>query len=173
MNRKPEASEYHANYGKYVALVGDGEILDILAGQSAGMAALLRTLPEDRGQFRYEPEKWSIKEVIGHVIDTERAFVYRALCFSREGGVPLPGFDQDAWVKNAGSNGRSFSSLAAEYDAVRRATIAFFTHLEAEAWTRSGIANNREFSVRAIAYIVAGHELHHLNILHERYLSAK
>jgi hypothetical protein len=130
---------------------------------------LLRSLSDQHGSFRYEPHKWSVKEVLGHMIDTERIMAYRALRVARNDRTPIEGFEQDDYVKNGGFDNRSVSNLAREFEQVRRTTISLFRNLEPAAWERRGIANNVEISVRALAYIIAGHELHHKNGLKEKY----
>ena len=129
----------------------------------AGIAPPLAT-------YRYAPGKWSINEVLGHVIDSERIFAVRALRFARADAAPLPGFEQDDYVRSASFDSCSLADLAAELEAVRRSTVFLVRHLSEEAWMRSGIADNAEVSVRALAYIIAGHELHHREILRSRYL---
>jgi hypothetical protein len=168
---RPFETEYLAYYGKYISLVPDADILSQLSKQSEATLALLRSIPEARGGFRYAPGKWSMKELIGHVIDTERIFAYRALRFSRQDETPLSGFEQDDYILNASFDDYPLSELAAEFESVRRSNIFLFKHLNEEAWTRRGIANDSEASVRALAYIIAGHELHHMDILRNRYLT--
>jgi hypothetical protein len=131
---------------------------------------LIRSIPEARGDHRYAEGKWSVKEVIGHVIDTERVFAYRALQFARGDATPLAGFEQDDYVRCGSFDKRSLSDLADEYEQVRRATISLFANLDQGAWTRRGTANKNEVSVRGLAFIVAGHERHHVEILRTRYL---
>ena len=167
---RPEKSEYQPYFEQYISLVPDGDIVGRLGTQLDETLALLRSIPEDRGDFRYAEGKWSIKELIGHVIDSERVFAYRGLRFGRGDTTPLEGFEQDDFVRGADFNKRTLSDLADEYEHVRRSTIALFRSLEASAWDRRGVANNNEVSVRGIAFIIAGHERHHLEILRTRYL---
>jgi len=167
---RPEKSEYPVYAEGYVSKVPDGDIVGILRSQLDETLALIKSIPEARGEFRYAEGKWSIKEVIGHVIDGERIFAYRALRFARGDSTPLSGFEQDDYVPNGSFNKRSLSDLADEYEHVRRSTISLFASLEPEAWNRRGSANNNESSVRGIAFIMAGHERHHLEILRTRYL---
>jgi uncharacterized damage-inducible protein DinB len=169
---KPDASEYLPYYGKYVSLVPDGDILTVLSKQIEETAGLLNSIPESRASFRYAPDKWSIKEVVGHVIDTERIFAYRALRFARNDKTPLPGYEQDDYVRNASFDSCKLADLSSELRSVRQSTVLQFKHLDANAWMRSGLANNGEASVRALAHIIAGHELHHREILSTKYLSA-
>jgi hypothetical protein len=167
---RPEKSEYQPYFERYVSLVPDGDIVGRLGTQLEETLALLRSIPEDRGDFRYAEGKWSIKELIGHVIDSERVFAYRGLRFGRGDATALEGFEQDDFVRGADFNKRSLSDLAEEFTHVRRSTISLFASLEASAWDRRGTANNNEVSVRGIAFIIAGHERHHLEILRTRYL---
>src|SRR5438034_1735489 len=170
MTGRPDSTEYAPYYGKYIALVPDGDIAATLAGQLNATLALLRGIPEERGSYAYEPGKWSIKEVVGHLMDTERIFAYRALCIGRNDPTPLPGFEQDDYVANANFNARTLPSLLEEFAAVRQANVQFFKHLTDQEWQRRGTANGNEISARALAYNMAGHELHHAEILKSRYL---
>lgn len=172
LNGRPEATEYNPYYGKYVSLVAGDDILAALSDQLSETLALLGSVPESEAGFRYAPGKWSMKELVGHVIDGERIFAYRALRFARNDRTPLPGFEQDDYIQNASFDACSLAALAAEFESVRRATLFLFEHLDAEAWTRTGVASDSEVSVRALAYIIAGHELHHVGVLRDRYLSA-
>lgn len=169
---RPEETEYLPYYGKYVSLVPEGGILTTLGQQIEETLALLRSIPEAQGTFRYAPDKWSIKELLGHIIDTERIFSYRALRFARGDETPLPGYEQDDYVRGASFDAFPLAELADEFESVRRATILLFRHLSEEAWLRRGAANESEVSVRALSYIIAGHERHHISILRDRYLAA-
>lgn len=170
--QRPLEGEYSPYYETYISKVPDGDILETLTKQLDEMLKVLRSLPEERGGFRYSPEKWSIREVIGHLIDSERIFAYRALRFARGDVNPLAGFDQDEYVRASGSDRRKLTDLASEFEYLRRATISMLRSFEDAAGERRGKANNNEISVRALAWIIAGHERHHLQILRERYLSA-
>ena len=167
---RPEKSEYPIYCEGYVSRVPDGDIVGTLGKQLDETLALIHGIPETRGGFRYAEGKWSIKELIGHVIDSERVFAYRALRFGRGDATPLSGFEQDDFVRGADFDKRSLSDLASEYEHVRRATISLFANLDEAAWNRRGAANNNEVSVRGLAFIVAGHERHHIEILRTRYL---
>jgi len=169
---RPQAGEYAASYEKYVALVAGADILSALDGQKLVTSQLLAARSEREGNFRYAPDKWSVKEVVGHVADCERIFAYRALRIARGDQTPLAGFEQDDYVRNGGFAERTVAELAEEFTQVREATIALFRGLDETAWQRRGVANNNEVTVRALAYIVAGHELHHRRILEEKYLPA-
>jgi hypothetical protein len=167
---KPAKSEFLPYYERYIALVPDGDVISTLASQLTETQSLLRVLPASVATYRYAPDKWSVNEVVGHLIDSERIFTGRALRFARNDATPIPGFEQDDYVRNATFDAYPLSELAAEMETVRQSTIFFFRHLNEEAWTRRGLANNAEVSVRALAYIIAGHELHHREILRTRYL---
>jgi uncharacterized damage-inducible protein DinB len=167
---RPASDEYAPYYEKYVSLVPDGNIVETLERQSAETLALLRSIPEEKASSRYEPGKWSIKEVVGHIIDTERVFAYRALRFARADATPLPGYEQDDYARAANFDARTLASLADDFERVRAATVSLLRPLDAEALKRRGTANDNPVSVRALAHIIAGHELHHVGILRERYL---
>ena len=167
---RPASGEYPPYTISYISLVPDGDIVVTLGKQLDETLALIRSISESRGDFCYEEGKWSIKEVIGHIIDCERIFAYRALRFARGDETPLSGFEQDDYVRNGGFGKRSLSDLADEYDHVRRSTVALFSNLDVEAWLRLGSSNNSPASVRALAFIIAGHERHHVEILRTRYL---
>ena len=169
--QRPGAGEYDPYYQKYIDRVPDDDIRALLRVQLTDTLALLRPLTEERGNFRYGPDKWTIKQVIGHLIDAERIFVYRALRFARADQTELAGFDENTYVPAGAFDQRTLESLLREFEAVRAATAAFFHGLAPEAWTRIGTANNSPMSVRALAYVVAGHELHHRELLQTRYLA--
>ena len=168
---KPEPDEHLPYYGKYIALVGD-DAMAALRSQAATTPRLLSGVNESRALFRYAPGKWSVKEVLGHVIDGERVFGHRALRFAREDRTPLPGFDENTWVPAARFDSRPLADLVADYVAVRTATLALFSSFDEATLLRRGIANGAEVSVRALAHIIAGHELHHVSLLRERYALA-
>ena len=167
---RPAADEYAPYFGRYIEQVGDGDVLDGLRRQVDDTAALVGKLGDRDADFRYADGKWSIKEVIGHMADTERIMVYRALCFARGETASLPGFDENEYVAHAKFAGRALADLLAEFRLVRAATVALFAGLDAEELERRGTANNRPYSVRSLVYIIAGHERHHAKILAERYL---
>lgn len=166
----PGQNEYLPDYHKYVMLVRKGDIIETLQRQHADTQRLIGDLSEAQGNYRYAPDKWSIKEVVGHMIDCERIFAYRSLRFSRNDKAELPGFDQDPYIQFGNFNNCKLSELAREFEHVRQSTILLFRHLNDEAWTRRGTANGAEITVRALAYIIAGHELHHVGILRSKYL---
>src|ERR1700684_2275915 len=168
----PQPDEYAPYYGRYISLVQGEDILSILDQQRRQTMMLLSCRDEEDGNFRYAPEKWSAKEVLGHLCDTERIFAYRALRISRADATPLEGFEQDDYVRNGPFAQRPVADLVEEFIAVRRATISLLRNLDEAAWMRRGLANKNEVTVRALAYIIAGHELHHRRILVEKYFAA-
>jgi hypothetical protein len=168
---KPAQSDYAPYYGKYVSLVPEGDILVSLSRQLDETLALLDGVSESQAGHRYAPDKWSVRELVGHVIDTERIFAYRALRFARNDKTPLSGYEQDGYIVNASFDAYPLSELASEFEHVRRSTLFMLKHLNEEAWERRGTANDSEVSVRALAHIIAGHELHHMEILRTKYLA--
>ena len=164
---RTEAAEY---YFRYIDQVPAGDVREILAAQSGETLELLGSISEQRSLYRYAPDKWSIREVVGHLNDTERLFGFRAFWFARGFDTPLPSFDQTVAVAAADSDGRSWESHLEEFRAVRAATLTFFRGLPPAAWDRQGIASGKSFTVRALAYLAAGHLTHHTTILRERYL---
>jgi hypothetical protein len=167
---RPAVGEYAPSFADYVVRIADDEdIVAVLAGQLDQVLARLGRIPEARGDYRYAPEKWSIKEIVGHLCDTERVFAYRALRIGRGDSTPLPSFDDQAYVAEVRAGDRTLADLAAEWGDVRRASIALFRNLPAEAWHRRGTASDQPISVRALAYIIGGHVRHHLQVLEERY----
>ena len=166
----PSASVHDPDYSRYIDRVEGNQVSLLLRQQRAEVLEILNGLSEEQAGFRYAPEKWSVKEVIGHLMDTERVFVYRALCCARGEKQPQPGFEQDDYVAEGRFDQRSVASLVAEYEAVRGASLALFEGLGPADFGRTGIANDATISVRALVFILAGHESHHLAILRERYL---
>jgi len=165
---RTEAAEY---YFTYIDKVPRGEdIRRIIDAQLDEAVQLLSGISEEKSLYRYAPDKWTIREVVGHLSDTERLFVFRALWFARGYDSPLPSFDQDTAIVGARSNERPMRDLVEEFRAVRGATQHFFRNLPDDAWAKRGIASEKSFTVRALAYIVAGHVTHHLALLRERYL---
>jgi hypothetical protein len=162
-----EAAEY---FHKYINQVGLGDVRQQLETQAREVMSLLRGISDDKSRHRYAPEKWSIRQVVSHVNDTERVFTYRALWFARGFGGALPSFDQDVAIAGAAADDRPWGDHIEEFGAIRAATVALFRGLQPDAWDRRGIASNNPVTVRALAYIVAGHVTHHVKILHERYL---
>jgi uncharacterized damage-inducible protein DinB len=169
----PQPAEYAPYYGKYVALVPHGDIVSILSEQLERMNTTVLAMDEDDASAPYAPGKWSVKQVLGHITDAERIFSYRALRIARADKTALAGFEQDDYVANGNFGSVSLTELLQEYTAVRRATMLLFRHLPAEASTRRGVASNNEVSVRALAYIIAGHDEHHYRLLCEKYAIGK
>jgi hypothetical protein len=171
---RPQPGEYAPDCDRYISLVpgnvqGNG-ILTALEDQRRQMLLLLSGRTEADGDLRYAPDKWSLREVLGHINDTERIMSYRALRIARGDQTPLEGFEQDDYVRNGAFARRLLDGLIEDYIAVRQATLSLFRNLEEPAWTRRGVANKNEVTVRALAYIIAGNELHHRRILEEKYL---
>jgi uncharacterized damage-inducible protein DinB len=169
---RTEKGEYSEHYDKYVSLITGTDILGILEAQRLQTLQLFAGRSERDGKFRYAMDKWSVKEVLGHMTDAERIFAYRALRIGRGDSTPLPGFEQDDYVRNANFSQRTLAELVEEFAAVRTASILFFRSLREADWLRRGVASKNEVTVRALAYIVAGHELYHRHILDERYFPA-
>jgi hypothetical protein len=169
MIARPDPGEYAPYYERYTSLVEGSDILGTLDAQRRKMMLLLSGRDEADGDFRYAPEKWNAKEVLGHVCDTERIFAYRALRIARGDRTPMAGFEQDDYVKKGSFARAPLADLVEDYIAVRRATITLFRNLDEDAWPRRGMANQNEVSVRALGYIIAGHEVHHRRILEEKY----
>lgn len=167
----PQSDEYAPYYSRYITLVGGADILPSLAGQGKETVGLLSAHSESDGDIRYAPGKWSVREVLGHISDTERIFAYRALRIARQDRTPMEGFEQDDYVRNGPFAHCRLADLVEDFRQVRQATLSLLRNLDEAAWMRRGIANKNEVSVRAIAYIIAGHELHHRRILQERYLT--
>jgi hypothetical protein len=171
---RPQPGEYAPYYDRYVSLVpksdSGNDILSTLDDQRRQTLLLLCGRTEADGDFRYAPGKWSLKEVLGHLNDAERVFSYRALRISRGDKTPIEGFEQDDYVRNGPFGSNSLADLIEDYIAIRRATLSLFRGLDEAAWGRRGVASNNEVTVRALAYIIAGHELHHRRIIEEKYL---
>jgi hypothetical protein len=169
---RPASNEYAEHFGNYIGQVPDGDLVQTLERHGKEFVEFLRKIPESKGDFSYGAGKWSIKEVIGHISDGERVFAYRAMRIARGDTIPLPGFDENAWVPLSGAKDRTLADLIDEFQTVRAGSLSLFRHLSPEAIARRGTASNREVTVRAIAWIVAGHAMHHQKILRERYLAA-
>jgi DinB superfamily len=166
----PATDEYAPYYGRYISRVPAGaDILDQLDRQREEVLARFRDVPESKGAYRYAPDKWSVRQLVCHLSDTERIMAYRALRIARADATPLPGFDENAFAPESGADAVPLAELVAEFADVRRATVALFRHLPGEAWTRRGRASDSPVSVRALAWIIVGHPIHHLEVLRERY----
>ncbi len=164
---RTEAAEY---YFTYIDRVTGTDVLAMLEAQASDVPAFFESIADERSLYRYESGKWSLREVLSHINDTERLFVFRAFWFARGFDAPLPSFDQNVAVAAAGADRLAWRSHIDEFRAVRAATLSFFRSLSDEAWSRRGIASGNPFTVRALAFITAGHVAHHAAIVRERYL---
>jgi uncharacterized damage-inducible protein DinB len=167
---RPAANEYAQSYQGYISKVAGTDVLGALVNQHKLVLEILASLDDEKAKYAYDTGKWSIKELIGHIIDCERVFSYRAVSIARGEQQPLPGFEQDGFVLHAKFNNRSLESLKDEYNHLRLANIALIKSLTEEDISRKGTASNNPVTVRALLFIIAGHEKHHLDILKERYL---
>jgi hypothetical protein len=167
--QRPQPDEHNPYYSRYIALVPEADIVATLRTQVKETETIFRRLSEEQGNFRYAPDKWSVKELLGHLSDSERIFAYRALRIARNDQTPLAGFEQDDYVRFGPFAQRSLAEVIEEFVAVRQSSLCLFGQLDETAWGRRGTANNSAISVRAIAFITAGHELHHRKILREKY----
>ncbi len=169
---RPDPNECEEYYRLYIDQVPEGDVLEILEGQLATTLTVLRAIDEEQGNYRYAPGKWSIKELLGHVVDIERVFAMRALAFARKDPGSWPGLEQDDYVDAANFDQRTVADLACEFEHLRRSNIVLFRSFDADTALRRGIASGFEFTVRAVVYIIAGHEIHHRRVLQEKYLDA-
>jgi hypothetical protein len=167
--QRPAPEEYASFFQAYVRRVPDGDVLEHLERQGRASSRLLAAAGEAKGAHAYAPGKWTVKRLWQHVTDGERLFCFRALSIARGDTVPLPGFEENLYAANDGSDGRQLADVIAEFAAVRAATLHLFRGFDAVAWTRRGIANGQPASVRSLPWVIAGHELHHLAVLQERY----
>ena len=168
---KPLTGEFPAYASMYIDLIpNDGKLLQHLEENSVRTKKLIESLPEEKLHYRYEIGKWTIKELLVHIIDDERIYAYRALRFARNDKTELPGFEQEDYAANSDANNRSIQSIIREYETVRNATISLFENFTDDMLMRTGVANGNKVTVRALGYHIAGHEMHHMNILRERYL---
>lgn len=168
--RRPAPTEYDPYYERYISLVRTDDIVATLQQQVDDTRALLSSLSSSKADFSYAPGKWTVKEVLGHMSDTERIMSYRAMRIARGDKTPIEGFEQDDYVPNGKFGSRTITDLLDEFATIRNTTVHLFRNLDAEAAERSGIANNKDITARALAYLIAGHELHHRRILQEKYL---
>ena len=173
MNKRPEAGEFNPYYSTYVHLVQDGEIGQTLTQQMKETISLLENLSEEQAAFRYGPDKWSVKEVLGHIADTERIMSFRLLSFARGETAGLTGFNENEYVRVGEFDRQTVRELLDNLAAVRTSTVHLLKSLTEDDWKRSGTANGSEVTVNALAWIIAGHELHHRKILNERYFKAE
>ena len=169
---RPEKTEYAEYYETYVSLVPETDIISALQNQLAEIENLFAEISEEKGAYAYAEGKWSIKELVGHLIDGERIFSYRAFRFSRADKTALASFEQDNYIKHGNFNNRTLADLIEEFSLLRKANLYLFKNLPAEAWVRTGVASDAEVSVRALVYIMVGHVRHHAKVLKEKYLIA-
>lgn len=170
MRSKPLSNEYPAYYESYVSLIPDGDIEAILSSQRTNTLALFKSVSEELAAKAYSQGKWTLKEVVGHMADTERVMAYRMLCIARGESSALPGFDQDSYVSVANFNQMTWEVIQSDFDHVRTATLHLIKTIDEVSWDRKGSVWNNSVSTRAIAYIIAGHELHHLTVIRDKYL---
>jgi len=166
---KPKLEDYDAIYGGYISLIGDDDIIEVLEEQRKTSEKFLKTFTEKQGNYSYADGKWTVKEALGHVIDTEKIMAYRALAIARGEKQSLPGFEQDDYVAESNFNNRSLDDLINEFLTARDSNIILFKSFDEEILNRRGVASESEVTVLALIYIIAGHEKHHMNILRERY----
>jgi len=169
MNRRPSPNECSSEQARYIALVPDGDVVALLRAQADELAAIAARVPQERETFAYAPEKWTVRQVFGHLGDGERIFGYRALCISRGETASLPGFDENEYVANSMSSSRELRDLAEELVLTRRANVHMFESFDDAAWRQTGSANGTPVSVSVIAWVMVGHTRHHLNVLRDRY----
>lgn len=167
---RPSPGEIPAYYQRYIDQADGRDLLEALATASEHTWATVRRIPAEKAHHRYAPGKWTIEQLMQHVVDSERVFAYRALRFARNDATELPGFDEDAWAASTEGSLRSLRTIMVEHDAVRNASITLFQGLTAGELQRTGTANGNRFSVRALGWAIAGHAMHHVKVLHERYL---
>ena len=168
--RRPETNEYAPFYEGYIKDVIGNDPFRNLENQYQEIQSILQSLPEEEANFAYAEGKWTVKEVLGHMIDTERIMDYRALCISRKDKQSLPGFEQDDYVQEANFKERTITNLLEDYRIVRKSTISLFKNFTENMLNQRGVANDKEITVLALLYIITGHEMHHLKILKEKYL---
>jgi hypothetical protein len=168
--QRPNEGEYAPYYNTYISKVPDGNIIELLTQQIESVKEVFQSISEEKSLFKYAPEKWTIRQVLGHMNDGERVFPYRALRFSRNDKNALAGFDQNEFVKESNFNNVKLADLLDEFIKTRESNIVMFKNFSEEMWTRRGIASNNEITVRAFPYIMYGHVIHHLNVLKEKYL---
>ena len=170
MRGRPEPNEAAPYYFRYIDLIASDDVFKVLETQLEETFAFLSGISEEKSLHRYAPEKWSMRQLLSHVNDCERVFLFRALWFARGFQDPLPSYDQNICVAAADADKISWANHLEEFRAIRLSTLSFFRNLPADAWLRRGIASDNPFTVRALAYILAGHVSHHSAILRERYL---
>ncbi|HYM20373.1 MAG TPA: DinB family protein [Candidatus Kapabacteria bacterium] len=169
----PERGEYLDYYHQYISLVPGRDLLSYFQTQTESVATLANSLSEEESLFRYAPNKWSVKDVLCHIIDSEHIFGYRTLRIARGDKTELAGFDENAFAREAHADSRSINDIISEYSAIRHTSIELFKSLDNERLLRTGTANKATVSVRALGYIIAGHEMHHLSVIKARYLGTQ
>lgn len=169
MHDRPTNEEYASFYETYVSLVPEHDVLSVLGRQPADLGAIAAAVPADREMYRYQPGKWTIRDVFGHLIDAERVFGHRAFCISRGEKQSLPGFDENHYAAYSDAGSRALSDLVKEFSAVRDVNLGVLRRLDRDAWASLGSANNTPVSVRALAFIMAGHVRHHMGVLDAKY----
>jgi len=167
---RPQKTEFAEYYGRYIDLIPEGNVVSVLRSQMAETSAVLERLPAERSGYRYAPGKWTLHEVVGHVVDMEWVFTVRALSFARGLIEPMPGVEQDDFVVAANFGSQSWPNLLAQWRDLRAANTRLFESFDEEAWKRMGIASGYPVSVRALAFSIAGHERHHMGVIRDRYL---
>ena len=172
MFTRPEPTEYNEYYGTYTSKVPDGEIRAVLLELMNNTVPFLLSMGDEAAALRYAPDKWSVKEVVGHVIDIERVFAYRAMLAARGDRTPQAGVEQDELVANSNWHEQTLAEIVSQYQVVRQSTVAFFNSCSDEVATRIGNASGFDFTVRSLAYIIAGHEIHHMGVIRERYIKS-
>ena len=170
MIERPVNNEYEAYYHQYISKVPEGDVLEIMETNIRDTVSLLAGIGEDKAGYWYAPGKWSIKQVVGHLADVERLFGYRTMAFARRDKTPLPSFDQNEYVEHANFDNRSLRNIAGEFECIRRSNVALFRSFDPDILMRTGLASGFSFTVRSVAFIIAGHEIHHVGVLKERYL---
>lgn len=173
MLSRPTPDEQGSYYSLYIDKVPEGDLFSILVEQMKDTVALLSSLDDAQADYRYAPGKWSVKEVLGHISETERIMCYRLLRVARGDQTPMAGFDEEAFVRTGCFHARGMTDLLEEFTSVRQATLTLLRGVPEEAWTRTGNVSNGVLSARALAYVLSGHEKHHVQVLQERYLSAQ
>lgn len=169
--KRPETNEFFEYYNTYISLVDGDKAFSVLERQTAELNSMFSSMPDEKGVYTYAEGKWTIKEVLSHLIDGERIFAYRILRISRGDETPIEGFEQDGYIENSNANNRSFADLLEEFDLQRRSNMLMLRNIDDEGSCRMGTASDKPISVRALAYISAGHVTHHINILKERYIA--
>lgn len=171
MFQRPQPNQYNPYFERYIGLVPVGDILDILKTQQDETSALLKKVSREQSEYRYDVDKWSLQEVVGHIADTERVMHYRLLVIARGDTTALPSFEENLYVQGAQFGRLNFQQITADLSSVRQSTLSLISGLSDEAWVRTGTASGHPTTPGALAYIIAGHELHHRMIIKERYLS--